>query len=1045
MHRMHFFINALKNWVKTWNKRETESGQSIVILVLGLIGLLAFAGLVFDGGTAYAQYRRMQNAADAGALAGANELSKKNTPDGTTNGAVCATVLNYAHSLNAQVKDPDWQTDADVKVQYILNDADPSKRLKGVPGCHVGIPNEPGGKPPDNAQGIRVTTSTTFRTFFLGMIGLGAGTSTAHASAEYGPATPLNVQPLAKRCPDTDPPCDLRIGIYQEIWQSTEPGNLGWLGFNGDTNSETMRQEFDPSLPPVPYIDDMTMVDGVPRTPCKTIGIGCWVQGSTGVANTLEGYIEDRWAGPDKPPMIIVLYDRQLEGGANTEYHIVGFAAFKLDKLDLSGNEPPAHQKSMWGTFVRWMDSAALCKDCADTGLYSVHLIPDVVEPPPPAGAKGRICVTVAYDVGVDGGFNAEEDYYLAGATVTIKDSGGTTRASWVTLGLSTNCTDAIFEPGTYTVTESNPSGYTSVQNVPEPGKEDIRSVAVAAGGTTDVLFLDYWTDVGNLIVLTRDNLGAVLPSLAAVLKPASNPGWIVGGPTKSITGTVYFRNRPPGFYIVSGVPDPGYEMVTDNVPATITLGITNTVTIVAKKYETGKICANVWDDADQSGPTLNAPPDKSLWGAVITLGGTENRTHTMGDGEFRYCFENLRLGPYTVSQSHPPGYSSASGSPDSWAGSLTFNGETRELYFRDYVPPRGNICVEVFDDVTGDGLTTPGEVNIGGAKISIALMTDLAHPVIPSYITDGTEPKCFSVLVGNYRVAEVNNPPGYLSTTPDTRDNISISKDSAITIQFGDRTSLPTKTPTRTRTATPTRTNTPPPNTTPTPTPTRTATPLSGALCVTVFEDLNKNGSRDAVVVDPTPTGTPTIMLEPVIAPKDVTVMNSSDITVGTWDGTGAQPKCWSLWVGDYSATETDPLGYSSTTANLLTVSVTAPGGTPASTMAEYGDKLCFASPPHMRDPIFQSGQQWMLQWDNLPGTFYTIYASANSIDPAVPTWTAIGQVANVNYLVERNQGPYFYVIATDNCGTSGPSNVVSVDASLPTPTLTPTATPTR
>jgi hypothetical protein len=397
-----------------------------------------------------------------------------------------------------------------------------------------------------------------------------------------------------------------------------------------------------------------------------------------------------------------------------------------------------------------------------------------------------------------------------------------------------------------------------------------------------------------------------------------------------------------------------------------------------------------------------------------------------MSDGEFRYCFENLRLGPYTVSQSHPPGYSSAIGSPDSWAGSLTIDGQTIPLTFRDVIPPRGNLCVEVFDDVTGDGLTTPGEVNIGGANIVI--YNAGGQPVV-TYTTDGTEPKCFSVLVGTYRVVETSNPPGYLSTTPDTRDGITISKDTAVTVQFGDRASAATRTPTRTRTATPTRTSTPLPNTTPTPTPTRTQTPIPGALCVRVFEDLDQDGIWDAP--PPTPgtvpgtIPTPEYTPEALLAPSNVTVLNANGDTAGSWDGTGAQPHCFNnLWPGDYSATETDPPGYGSTTANNLTVSVTSLN----STMAEYGDKLCFAMPPHMRDPIFQSGNTWLLQWDNLPGTFYTIYASDNSIDPSVPTWTIIGEVSGVNYLVERNQGTHFYVTATDNCGTSGPSNVVSI-----------------
>ncbi len=45
---------------------EKEQGQTVVIVAFAVIALLAFAGLAIDGGTAYLNRRRMQNAADAG-------------------------------------------------------------------------------------------------------------------------------------------------------------------------------------------------------------------------------------------------------------------------------------------------------------------------------------------------------------------------------------------------------------------------------------------------------------------------------------------------------------------------------------------------------------------------------------------------------------------------------------------------------------------------------------------------------------------------------------------------------------------------------------------------------------------------------------------------------------------------------------------------------------------------------------------------------------------------------------------------------------------
>ena len=56
-----------------------ERGATAVLMAFGMVGLLAFGGLVLDGGNAFSQRRQMQNAADAAATAGANELYRYKT------------------------------------------------------------------------------------------------------------------------------------------------------------------------------------------------------------------------------------------------------------------------------------------------------------------------------------------------------------------------------------------------------------------------------------------------------------------------------------------------------------------------------------------------------------------------------------------------------------------------------------------------------------------------------------------------------------------------------------------------------------------------------------------------------------------------------------------------------------------------------------------------------------------------------------------------------------------------------------------------------
>jgi len=55
-------------------KRNQQRGQTLVIVALGLVALVAFVALAVDVGHLYGERRHMQNAADAGALAGAREI-----------------------------------------------------------------------------------------------------------------------------------------------------------------------------------------------------------------------------------------------------------------------------------------------------------------------------------------------------------------------------------------------------------------------------------------------------------------------------------------------------------------------------------------------------------------------------------------------------------------------------------------------------------------------------------------------------------------------------------------------------------------------------------------------------------------------------------------------------------------------------------------------------------------------------------------------------------------------------------------------------------
>ncbi len=86
-------------------KSQKEIGQSIVLIVIVLVGLIAMAGLVVDGGNAYLNRRSAQTAADAAALAGAYEYCvNKNDP---TN-----IIIEYVETQNNATYE-NWYLDTD--------------------------------------------------------------------------------------------------------------------------------------------------------------------------------------------------------------------------------------------------------------------------------------------------------------------------------------------------------------------------------------------------------------------------------------------------------------------------------------------------------------------------------------------------------------------------------------------------------------------------------------------------------------------------------------------------------------------------------------------------------------------------------------------------------------------------------------------------------------------------------------------------------------------------------------------------------------------
>jgi hypothetical protein len=85
-----------------------DSGQAFVFVALALFALVGMAALVIDGGSWYRAQRHLQTAADAAALAGAQELPTK--PSTATTVALDYAQRNYAGIPDPAVTFPDTAT-----------------------------------------------------------------------------------------------------------------------------------------------------------------------------------------------------------------------------------------------------------------------------------------------------------------------------------------------------------------------------------------------------------------------------------------------------------------------------------------------------------------------------------------------------------------------------------------------------------------------------------------------------------------------------------------------------------------------------------------------------------------------------------------------------------------------------------------------------------------------------------------------------------------------------------------------------------------------
>jgi len=206
--------------------RDKETGQMLVLVGLALMALLVVAGLAIDAGVAFLERRRMQNSADAAALAGTRLLAEAIcSGPGTISDAAIAAEINSQAERNG-VLDSDGttgnQTNDHVRAEYV------NHALETVGSVGQGYISA-------SATGIAVTVEISRLTYFIHLVGIDTAGASAYALGIAGPPfivtgpRPFGV-PL-QLLEDSDAGGAFTISFKNEdiTWATGQAQHRGWM------------------------------------------------------------------------------------------------------------------------------------------------------------------------------------------------------------------------------------------------------------------------------------------------------------------------------------------------------------------------------------------------------------------------------------------------------------------------------------------------------------------------------------------------------------------------------------------------------------------------------------------------------------------------------------------------------------------------------------------------------------------------------------------------------------------------------------------------
>lgn len=345
-----------------------QQGQSLPLMALLMVFLVAMTGLSVDVGHAFSQERQLQDSANAAALAGINTVVSNNGKPSTvkvTNGQVWDNIQRTLSGNRVDTAGGEYTYRAD----YVL--ANGTKQLIGQwNGSTSYLPDGGTGTPPPNIIRVQITSTQTVPTFFVRAVGREDFTVNVNGNAclggyglgVLGMGVPLNLKKTVLSGWSYVPyhkiynadgsllsTSDTSWGNWDQMKgrsiflpiasnDNLDGSHVAWLSWKGATDNTTLAAAMTyPSTLQDGFSEgpeaDPTLKNS---KPLNRLTLGDWVSGKTGLPSTLATQLTQ--LKDAKQEIGLPIYDTAGKVSGTTSFHTVKIGLFRVQESTLTSS-----------------------------------------------------------------------------------------------------------------------------------------------------------------------------------------------------------------------------------------------------------------------------------------------------------------------------------------------------------------------------------------------------------------------------------------------------------------------------------------------------------------------------------------------------------------------------------------------------------------------------------------------------------------------------------------------------------------------------------